>query len=79
MNEMTLTAHAQNLNNWMQMSKVPEHYPQFNRSTLKYLMSKRAERPGLARCARLIGKQLYVNIPLFGLYLGGQLPEQQVE
>jgi hypothetical protein len=77
MNETNLISMAQNLNNWMPMAEVPKHYSQFTYSTLKVLFWKRAERPGLERCSRRVGKKLFVNVPMFGLWLAGQLPEQQ--
>lgn len=77
MNDTTLAAHAQNLKSWMEMKKLPEAYPQFSYATLKHMFWKRDEKPGLNRCCRMIGKKLFINVPLFGLYLGGQLPEQQ--
>lgn len=77
MNDPTLAIHAQNLKNWMELKKLPEIYPQFSYSTLKHLFWKRAERPGLERCSRMVGKKLFINVPLFGLYLAGALPEQQ--
>lgn len=81
MEQNELTNMIQNLENWIPYTDIPKHYPHmlFTRSTLKTLFWKRDEHPGLSRCARMIGKRLYVNIPMFGLWLGGQLPEQQVK
>ena len=70
---------AQNLSNWMPYQDLPKHYPQFSHSTLKTMFWKRAERPGLERCSQMVGKKLFVNVPMFGLWLAGQLPEQQRE
>lgn len=70
---------AQDLGNWMPMGELPKHYKQFTYPTLKTMFWKRAERPGLERCSRLVGKKLYINVPMFGLWLAGQLPEQQGE
>lgn len=70
---------SQQLGNWKLMGEICEAYPQFSHSTLKTLMWKRDERPGLNRCARVIGKRLYINAPLFGMWISGSLPEQQGE
>ncbi|BDC80827.1 TPA: hypothetical protein PKO72_002822 [Aeromonas hydrophila] len=77
MTNSELISMTQNLDNWVPMSQLPNIYKQFGYSTLKTLFWKRADRPGLERCSRLVGKRLYVNVPLFGLWLAGQLPEQQ--
>jgi len=65
------------LNNWQPMSMVAVTFPQFSQSQLKLLFWKRDEKPGLNRCCRMIGKRLYVNLPVFGLWMAGQLPEQK--
>ena len=79
MNHIDLIRMNQQLENWKSISELADSYPQFSRSTLKTLFWKRDERPGLSRCARMVGKKLFVNVPLFGLWLGGQLPEQMGE
>ncbi len=79
MNEQNLTSMAQDLNNWMPMAELPKHYNQFSYATLKTMFWKRAERPGLERCSQMVGKKLFVNVPMFGLWLAGQLPEQRGE
>lgn len=79
MKDMNLLAMSQDLKNWMPMVELPEHYPQFSKASLKHMFWKRDERPGLSRCSRLVGKKLFVNVPMFGLYLAGALPEQQGE
>ena len=43
---------------------------------LKQFLWHRDETPGLSRCARMVGRKLYVCTPLFGAYLAGMLPEQ---
>ncbi len=68
-----------NLNNWLPITKLHEHFPQFHQSTLKHLFSQREKKIGLSRCYRKIGRKGFVNIALFGLWLAGQLPEQQSE
>ncbi len=70
---------SQDLSNWLPMRTIAEQNPQFSYQTLKALFWKRAERPGLDRCSRLVGKRLLINAPLFGLWLAGQLPEQQTD
>ncbi|MBF4799416.1 hypothetical protein RE654_00125 [Aeromonas caviae] len=77
MTNLELISMTQNLDNWVPMRQLPKIYKQFGYSTLKTLFWKRADRPGLERCSRLVGKRLFVNVPLFGLWLAGQLPEQQ--
>jgi hypothetical protein len=70
-------AHATNLNNWQPMTKVAEVYPQFTQTQLKRLFWQRKKYPGLSTCYRQVGKRGYVCLPLFGLWLAGQLPDQQ--
>ncbi|MCZ0881309.1 hypothetical protein [Raoultella ornithinolytica] len=77
MENITLIDLMQDLKNWQAMSDVPETYPQFKYPTLKTLFWQSDKHPGLSRCTRIIGKKRYINIPLFSLYLAGQLPEQQ--
>ncbi len=77
MNNQQFSAMAQDLGNWLPMSELPKHYNQFTYSTLKTMFWKRNERPGLERCSRMVGKKLFINAPLFGAWLAGQLPEQQ--
>lgn len=80
MNDLNLIAMAQDLTNWVPMTEVSEQYPQFgSKATLKHLFWKRDERPGLERCSRMIGKRLFINVPMFGLWMAGALPEQQGE
>ena len=77
MEDMNLVQLSQQVSNWKPVAEIAEQYPQFSRSTLKTLFWKREERPGLSRCCRIVGKRMYVNEPIFGLWLGGLLPEQQ--
>lgn len=70
---------SKDLNNWMPMSELPKHYAHFTYATLKTMFWKRAERQGLERCSRKVGKKLFINAPLFGMYLAGVLPEQNVD
>jgi len=70
MEQIDLIRMSQQLDNWMPYQELPEHYPQFSRSTLKTLFWRRAERPGLSRCARMVGKKLFVNVPMFGEQMG---------
>ena len=76
-NNRILIDMAQNLNNWQPMAELPKHYSQFTYATLKTMFWKRSERPGLERCSRMVGKKLFVCVPMFGLWLAGELPEQQ--
>lgn len=76
-NETSLIAVAQDITNWQPMREFPKYYPQFSASTIKTLMWKRDEKPGLNRCARMVGSRLYINTKLFGMWLAGALPEQQ--
>ncbi|MFM5589199.1 hypothetical protein ACET65_19845 [Aeromonas rivipollensis] len=79
MTNLNFLAMAQDPANWVAMSEMPSRYPQFSKATLKHLFWKRAERPGLERCSRMIGKKLFINVPMFGLWMAGALPEQQGE
>jgi hypothetical protein len=74
----TLNEHRQDINNWKLASKLPELYPQLELtpSKVKHLLWQRHNHPGLASCCSKIGNRLYICVPLFGLWLGGQLPEQ---
>ncbi len=67
------------LSNWLPLSKVHEHFPHFHYSTLKHLFAQRDKKVGLARCYKRVGRTGFVNVALFGLWLAGQLPEQNHE
>ncbi|MGI2822007.1 hypothetical protein [Vibrio fluvialis] len=73
-----ISLYAMNLNNWVPSAELNTHYPQFSKATIKNLFWKRDEKAGLSRCYRQVGKKGFVNVPLFGLWLAGALPEQQV-
>ncbi|WP_112478747.1 hypothetical protein [Vibrio variabilis] len=65
-----------NLQNWQPFDRVADSYPQFTKSQLKRLFWQREQHKGLSTCYRQVGKRGYVCVPLFGLWLAGQLPEQ---
>lgn len=79
MNNQELSNLASDLTNWKKATEVSIEFPQFTRSQLKALFWKRAQHPGLSRCYRQVGKFGYVNVPLFGLWLAGALPEQKAD
>ncbi len=56
MQDLNLIAISQDLNNWLPVTEIPKHYPQFNYLTLKAMFWKRAEKPGLERCWALFPK-----------------------
>lgn len=66
------------LSNWKTLDEISELHPQFNRQTLKVLFWKRDEKPGLSLCCNIIGKKMFVNIKLFGLWMSGLLPGQDM-
>lgn len=68
-----------NLENWQPLAKVAHSFPQFTQPQLKRLFWLRDQHPGLARCYRQVGKRGYICIPLFGMWLAGELPEQKEE
>ncbi|HCG8859553.1 hypothetical protein NOK75_00855 [Vibrio parahaemolyticus] len=72
-----ITAYTTDLSNWQPMSKVAEVYPQFSQTQLKRIFWLRDQHKGLSTCYKRVGKRGYVCLPLFGLWLSGQLPEQQ--
>ncbi|MCJ7928589.1 hypothetical protein [Aeromonas sp. LsrichE-8G] len=78
MNENQIQALATDLTNWKPLREMPEHFPQFKYQQLKQYLWHREENPALNRCARMVGRKLYVCAPLFGAYLAGLLPEQNV-
>ncbi|WP_413693954.1 hypothetical protein [Psychromonas sp. KJ10-2] len=63
---------AMDLNNWIPMRKIPSVLPQFSYNQIKTLFWKR-ESNGLSRCSKMVGRTLYINLPMFGLYLAGEL------
>jgi len=77
--ESLLDELAQDLKNWMPMDELQNHYHQFSYATLKTMFWKRAERPGLQRISKKVGKKLFVNVPMFGLWMAGKLPEQDAD
>lgn len=72
-----ITGYLIDPSNWLPTTEVAKHFPQFTASQLKHLLWKRDEHVGLERCYRQIGKRGYINLPMFGLWMGGVLPEQQ--
>jgi len=77
METQDLTPLIINLENWIPQREIPSRYPQFSPSQIKILFWKRDQHPGLEQCSRMVGKRMYINAPLFGLWLAGRLPAQQ--
>ncbi|EGA67688.1 hypothetical protein [Vibrio brasiliensis] len=75
----TIEPITSNLENWQPLTKVADSFPQFTQPQLKRLFWLREQHPGLSRCYRQVGKKGYICLPLFGMWLAGQLPEQQEE
>ncbi len=71
-----ITKYTIDLNNWRVLTEIPSQYPQFSLSQLKHLFWKRKEHVGLSQCYRVIGKRAYVCLPLFGLWLAGELNQE---
>lgn len=67
---------SSDLENWQPLTKVAEIFPQFSQTQLKRLFWRRALYPGLSSCYRQVGKRGYICVPLFGMWLAGQLKEQ---
>ncbi len=61
MQDLNLIAISQDLNNWLPVTEIPKHYPQFNYPTLKAMFWKRAEKPGLGkvRISHMAREHLY--------------------
>ncbi|OED95175.1 hypothetical protein [Vibrio breoganii] len=72
-----LNIYTTDLNNWQPMTSVAEVFPQFTAQQLKRLFWMRDQHAGLSRCYKQVGKRGYVCLPIFGLWLAGELPEQQ--
>lgn len=68
---------ALDLANWVPMREFSANNRQFSYQQIKSLFWQIDKHPGLHRCSRVVGKRRYINAPLFGLFLSGQLPEQQ--
>jgi hypothetical protein len=81
MQNSTVQQFTSDLSNWKPASKLHLHFPELELtpSKVKHLLWQRDKRVGLSSCCNKIGNRMYVCVPLFGLWLGGQLPEQQVE
>jgi hypothetical protein len=73
-----INQHLQDLTNWKPATKLPELFGnlELTPAQIKHLLWQRDKHPGLASCCTKIGSRLYVNVPMFGLWLGGQLPDQ---
>lgn len=72
-----LQALAADLTSWLPMREFAESNRQFSYPQLKTLFWQVDKHPGLSRCSRVVGRRRYICGPLFGLFLAGQLPEQQ--
>lgn len=68
---------ASDLASWVPMREFAESNRQFSYQQIKSLFWQADKHPGLHRCSRVIGKRRYIHSKLFGLFLAGQLPEQQ--
>lgn len=66
---------SSNLENWQPLTKVADVFPQFTKPQLKRLFWQRQQHPGLSLCYRQVGKRGYICLPLFGMWLAGQLSE----
>lgn len=77
MQDQDITHFTTDLANWIPQREIPSRYPQFSASQIKHLFWKRDEHPGLEQCSRTVGRRMYINAPLFGLWLAGQLPAQR--
>ena len=73
-----LIKYTVDIDNWQPVTIVSDRYPQFTPSQLNGLFRQRRLMPSLSCCYRRIGRQEYINVPLFGLWLSGLLPEQQM-
>lgn len=73
-----ITEYTVDLNNWLPVAIVVGRYPQFTLSQLNALFRLRRVKPCLSICYRRIGGQGYINVPLFGFWLSGLLPDQQM-
>ncbi len=72
----TLNEYTTDLSNWLPLPEVHKVHPQFTYSQLKTLFWKRDEKAGLSRCCRIVGRRMYVCLPVFGLWLAGEVPEK---
>lgn len=77
MTNLNLTNFKSDLKNWVACKELCKRYPQFSNAQLKYLLWKRKDDPALESCCCLVGKKLYVNVPMFGLWMAGELPQQK--
>lgn len=73
----TLITLITQLENWVTLADLSNQQPQFTFSQLKRLFWKRGEDPCLESCCKLVGKRLYINAPMFGLWMAGELPSVQ--
>ena len=75
MNDSELIDYITNLNNWVPQRDIPKVYPQYTHSQIKILFWKREEHPGLSRCMKMVGKRMYINVPMFGLWMAGKISD----
>ncbi len=68
-----LNQYATDLSNWKTMREVVTEYPQFTYAQLRHLLWRRDEHDGLNHCCKIIGKKLYVCLPIFGLWMAGEM------
>lgn len=62
---------AMDLNNWVPIRDAD--VPGMNYQVLLRCLRGRHEDAGLRKCCREIGNRLFINKPLFGLWLAGEL------
>ena len=62
---------AMDLNNWTPIREA--NVPGMNYQVLLRCLRKRDEDPSLRKCCREVGNRLFLNKPLFGLWMAGEL------
>lgn len=62
---------AMDLNNWTPIRQA--NVPGMNYQVLLRCLRKRDKDPSLRKCCREVGNRLFLNKPLFGLWMAGEL------
>ena len=71
MNE--IQALAADVSNWIPLREVEKRIPSMNYQQIKRTFQKRDTDESLNKCCRKIGHRLFINLAMFGLWMGCQL------
>ena len=66
------------LTNWVPLTDIGKHFPNFSYPQLRRIFWKREEEryAGFSQCTKQVGKKVYINTSLFSWWLAGGFSAQ---